>query len=158
MSNNIKYKLDFYTEYNQFYIVDKNVGPDLESSGLWTDISVFERLGIAEGTVGVYTECYGPVKGDLELLKESRKEVDYKKYDHIVECGLNISSGFLQILDCPTSRVQLELKVPSGKYAVRVYSLNLGSVKGDEGEDFYKIEMWPEKKIMNPKVLKQYRP
>ncbi len=151
------YKLHFYTQYNQFYIVDKDASLDTASTDLWPDDAVSERLGIVEGIIGVYTECYGPVKGELEILDEPGRG-EYKKYDHVVEGGIDVVSGVLQIQDCPNSSVQLELKVNPGQYRVRVYSSNLASVQGDEGDDYYKIEIWPEKKGITRKVLKQYNP
>lgn len=152
-----KYKLNFYTQYNQFYIVDKDGSFDPASSDLWPDDAGSERLGIVEGTVGVYTECYGPVKGELEILKEPSKG-GYEGYDHVVEGGIDVVSGALQIQDCLNSSVQLELKMNPGQYRVRVYSSNLASVQGDEGDDYYKIEIWPEEKGITRKVLKQYNP
>jgi len=151
------YKLEFYTQHSQFYIVDKDASFDPVLSDLWTDDALSERLGIVDGIIGVYTECYGPVKGELEILDEPSKG-EYEGYDHVVEGGIDIVSGILQIQDCPTSSVELELKVNPGQYRVRVYSLNLASVKGDEGDDYYKIEIWPEKKGITRKVLKQYNP
>jgi hypothetical protein len=51
--------------------------------------------------------------------------------------------------------VELEMIVKPGAYRVRVYSSNLVSVEGDEGDDYYKIEVWPDVQ-MERKVLKQY--
>lgn len=81
--------------------------------------------------------------------------IDFDLYDHIVEGGIEIKSGTIQILDCPSSEIQLELSVKPGFYRTRIYSINLASVDGDEGEDFYKIEIWPDLE-MDRKVLKRY--
>jgi len=73
-----------------------------------------------------------------------------------VEGGLEIRSGILQVQDCLSSEVELEVKVNPGKYRVRIYSLNLDSVAGnDEGDDHYKIEIWPDVN-MERTILKQY--
>jgi hypothetical protein len=82
--------------------------------------------------------------------------VDYSQYDHIVEGGLNINSGILQVLDCPNSHVELEVKVTPGSYRVRIYSSNLASVEGDAGDDYYLIEIWPDIYQVRT-VLKQYK-
>jgi hypothetical protein len=49
----------------------------------------------------------------------------------------------------------LEIELLPGFYRIRVYSSGLDTVIGDEGEDFYKIEIWPDRN-MERKVLKQY--
>lgn len=58
-------------------------------------------------------------------------------------------------MDCPNSSVELEVKVKPGNYRVRVYSSNLDTVIDDDGDDYYKIEMWPDDN-MERKVLKKY--
>lgn len=155
----MNYKLDFKTQYNQFFICDKSSPGNTDSGSFWTDGTHNERLAIEEGIIGIGTQCYGHVNGELIVLKAENKQTDYNKYDHIVEGGLEIKSGVLQVLDCPNSEVELELKVNLGKYRVRVYSSNLASanIDEDEGNDYYKIEIWPDSNIER-KVLKQYMP
>ncbi|ATL45736.1 hypothetical protein COR50_00375 [Chitinophaga caeni] len=152
----MKHKLNFGTSYHQFYIRDKNSSQDTGDSNFWTDDATRSRLAVGEGILGVGLECYGPFKGELVLLDKKRDDVEYSQYDHIVEGGLNIKSGILQVLDCPNSNVELEVKVSPGSYRVRIYSLNLDSVEGDTGDDYYIIEIWPGINTER-KVLKQYK-
>ena len=151
----MNHKLDFYTEYHQFYISDKESPKETNKDSFWTDEAIQSRLAIGEGILGVSVECYGPVKGELILLESKKDQIDYKQYDHIVEGGLSVQSGVLQVLDCASSHVELEVKVMPGKYRVRIYSLNLASVVGDSGNDYYKIEIWPDTNISRT-LLKQY--
>jgi hypothetical protein len=153
----MKYHIDFYTSYNQFYITYKDSEGATNSDKFWTTEAFNERLAVVDGIIGVGTECYGPVKGEIHLLNSPNKQAVLDEYDHIVEAGINIKSGFLQILNCPDSNVELDISVEPGMYRVRIYSSNLASVEGDEGDDFYKIEIWPDNK-MDRKVLKQYLP
>jgi hypothetical protein len=102
----------------------------------WTDNAYDDRLAIENRILGVGTECYGPVKGELELLTSIDLTPDLSTFDHIVEAGIAVNSGIIQLLDCPTSTVQLEIKVAPGNYGVRIYSSNLSSVDGEEGDDF----------------------
>ncbi|QHS57691.1 hypothetical protein GWR56_19870 [Mucilaginibacter sp. 14171R-50] len=151
----MKHQIDFYTSYNQFYITDKDAGGATNSDKFWTTEAFTERLAVEDGILGVGVECYGPVKGEVYLLNSSNDTTILDEYDHIVEAGIEIKSGVIQIMDCPNSNVELELRVEIGLYRVRIYSCNLASVDGDEGEDYYKIEIWPDAK-MERKVLKQY--
>lgn len=159
----IKMKKDFkfHTEYNQFYIEDKGVTNDTESPNFWNEEAFGERMALMNGVIGVGTQSYGNIKGEIEVLKNPNIDIDYSKYDHIVEGGINIQSGELHILDCPNSNLELSLKVEPGKYKVRIYSCNLASVKEkdlahDTDNDYYRIELWKSDEI-NRKVLKQYK-
>jgi hypothetical protein len=135
------HKLDFYTQYSQFYICDGSSPLKTDSDEFWTDEAHESRLAV-EGILGVGTECYGPVKGELEILNEENKTLITDLFDHVVEGGLEIKSGRLIILDCPNSSIELDIPLTNGIYRVRVYSSNLASVDGDEGDDFYRIEIW----------------
>jgi hypothetical protein len=151
----MKYQLEFYTQYSQFYICDKDSENDTGAKSFWTNEAFNDRLAVGTGVLGIGTECYGPIKGELILLDSSESITDNNEYDHIVEGGLEINSGIIQVLDCPNSIVQLELPVTPGTYRVRVYSSDLASVEGDEGDDFYKIEIWRGLNTER-KVLKRY--
>lgn len=150
----MKYDLDFYTGYHQFYLFDKDSPGATDSDKFWTQQAVDDKLALEDGVIGVGTECYGPVKGELLVLQRQNDDFDANQFDHIVEGGLELKSGVLQILDCPDSTVQLELSLPVGTYRIRAYSANLASVVDEEGEDFYRIEIWPDDNKQR-KVLKR---
>jgi len=145
MNQTAAYKFDFYTQYNQFYLTDKNSPQQTDADGFWNKNAFNERLAVEEGILGVGTESYGHIRGELFVLNEENKKADYGKYDHIVEAGLEIKSGKLQILDCPNSEIEMEIHLKPGSYCVRVYSSNLAGsdIDEDEGKDRYRIEIWP---------------
>jgi len=149
------YHLDFSTSYSQFYICDKDFDGDTGSDQFWTNGAFDDRLAIEDGVLGVGTECYGPVKAEFELLAARNDDVNLSKYDHIVEGGIEVKSGIIQILDCPSSNIELEVNVDPGYYRTRIYSSNLSSVDGDEGDDYYRVEIWPDT-YMERKVIKRY--
>ncbi|MEE1946452.1 hypothetical protein VRU48_15110 [Pedobacter sp. KR3-3] len=66
-----------------------------------------------------------------------------------------MKSGTLQVLSCPSPDVELESELAPGFYRIRVYNTGLATVDGDEGNDYYKMEIWPERN-MGRKVLKAY--
>jgi hypothetical protein len=150
------YKIQFYTTHRQFYVCDKSSPAATDSDNFWTMEAVNDRLAMEEGIVGVGTECYGPVKAEIYVLDAAENQIDYDNYDHIVEGGVILKSGRLQVLDCPDSEIQFEINLLSGNYRIRVYSSNLSTVVDDEGDDFYKIEIWPSNGNMERKVLKKY--
>jgi len=150
-----RYEFKFYTEYHQFYICDKISSGNTGSEDFWTEEANNDRLAMEDGILGIGTECYGHVNGELDLLDSANNKIDTSKYDHIVEGGLELKSGTVQILDCTSSTIIFETKVNPGIYRVRVYSSNLKSVIDDDGDDYYKIEIWPDS-TMERKVLKRY--
>lgn len=159
------YKFKFDTQYNQFYLTSDNgefLNSDLNKGQFLEDFnqSFDERLDIKKNALVIFTQSYGNIKGEIEVLEKPNYDIYYSKYDHIVEGGINIQSGELQILDCPNSHLELSLKVEPAKYRVRVYSSNLSSVKetdsyNDTDNDGYRIEIW-KSNDMERKVLKQY--
>lgn len=153
----MKHKLNFITSYQQFYLADKSHQGNTGSDKFWTDESHNDRLAIEKGILGIGTESYGTIKGELVILDKANDDIDYSLYDHIVEGGLEVKSGVLQVLDCPNNSLELEMNVNPGNYRVRIYSSNLSSVvdEDEEGDDTYKIEVWQDDN-MERKVLKRY--
>jgi len=151
----------FSTQYNQFYVEDVNgKKKNTDSSNFWNEKAFDERLALENGVLGIGTQSYGNIKGDIEILEKPNSDINYSNYDHIVEGGLIISSGKLAILDCPNNEVELSLDIKPGKYKVRVYSSNLETVKETDlvnstDNDYYHIEIWPSEN-MEQKVLKHY--
>ncbi len=149
------YNLNFQTYYNQFYISDKNSPRKTNSVSFWTDEAFQDRLAIEDGILGIGTECYGPINGEVNIHEMPLLDENFDQYDHVVEGGISFKSGIIQILTCPDSNVIAELTVVTGIYLVRVYSKNLSTVDGDEGDDYYIINIWPGISTER-KVLKRY--
>ena len=152
---NMEFKLNFYTQYSQFYIEDKEIKTEINPSEFWSEEAHSDGLALENGIVGIRTECYGPVKGEIIILRKRNDNINFDLYDHIVEGSLKVESGIIQVLDCPTNSVHAEFRIEKGIYRVRVYSSNLSSVVGDEGDDYYKIEIWKGDDLER-KVLKKY--
>ncbi|MEZ2337509.1 hypothetical protein AB6735_17825 [Mucilaginibacter sp. RCC_168] len=152
-----KYRLDFFTKHNQFYLCDSAYKSNTGSDTFWTPEAYHDRLGVDYDILGIGIESYGHVKAELEILDSADPQTDFSQYDHVVEAGITIQSGLLQVLNFPDYKSYLKLIIKPGKYRVRVYSSALSNVdpEGDEGQDHYKITMWPDSR-MERKVLKQF--
>jgi hypothetical protein len=151
---------NFYTSYNQFYLGDKGSNGDTGSSNFWNEKAFSDRLALEKGVIGIGIQSWGIVKGEVEILANPPRSIDYESYDHVVEGGINVQSGELQIIDCPNGSLELSLKVDTGKYRIRVYGSNFISVKesdmpNDADNDYYRIEIWKSNDLER-KVLKQY--
>lgn len=150
-------KLDFETQYNQFYLSSDNGDAALSNVIDWTDQSYEDRLGAFENFLVIFSESYGHIKGDLLILKSEKESSNIKAFDHVVEGPLNITSGVLQILDCPGSFKQLEIPLTPGQYRVKVSFSNMAGYDSDEAEsnDKCTIEIWPGNDLA-VKVLKRF--
>ncbi|VFB03716.1 Uncharacterised protein [Chryseobacterium taihuense] len=152
-----KKEYTFLTSYNQFYLIsDKDNFIDTLMN--IDEDTYTARLGLQKNRIIIFSQSFSNIKGDIEVL-ETPNKIDYKKYDHIVEGGIEVYSGELQILSWPGSEVELSIELKPGKYRVRINSANLSSVKEtdlahDTDNDFYHIEIWPNEN-MELKVLKQ---
>ena len=138
--------LDFYTHYHQFYLVDKDSSFKTDSENFWTKQALEDKLAIEEGIIGIGTECYGHVKGELHILATATTIINLETFDHVVEGSIDIKSGILQLWPCRANEPVLEMELEKGWYRVRAYSSNLESVEFDEGDDFYKLEMWKQER------------
>jgi len=151
----MRYPFSFSTQYNQFYLLfDKTT-----DNGRHTNQGYEDKLDISAGEVAVYTQSYGQIKGELVLLEHPNDEIDFGKYDHIVEGGMDVKSGTIDIIDCPFSHVALSIQLTPQRYRIRVYSSGFASVlvsdDYEEYQDYYKIEIWPDEN-WERKVLKRY--
>ncbi len=129
--------LNFQTSYHQFYLFDQDSSLDTGNPDFWNS-SAF-----GEGILGIGIGSYGLVKSEIAVLP-GRPLLNENEWDHIVEGSVNIKSGILKIMNCPESTIVLEKQVKPDTYRVRILSKNLISVIGDNGNDFYRIETWPE--------------
>lgn len=154
-----RYKLDFFTKENQFYLCDSAFTGETGDTSFWTNKAYSDRMATAKDKdiVGVSIESFGHVKAELNMLDAPSAEKDFKKYAHVVEAGIRVSSGILEVLSYPDNKIQLKAIVTPGYYRIRVYSSDLANIntEEDEGTDHYKIELWQSSNFER-KVLKQF--
>jgi hypothetical protein len=153
--NMITHKLFFFTEYYQFYILDAESPAITDAPDFWNEAADKRKLAIGQGILGVTVAKYAEIKVEVDVL-DAKPKIDTHA-DHIVEASLNIASGTLQIKDCTAFDTILELKLDKALHKIRISSYNLGSVKNDEGDDYYKVEIWPND-ALETIILKEWNP
>lgn len=148
------YKFDLFADYFQFYLQDESAKGDLSAS--WTEEAVQRLLAIAPDTIGVGTVRNMTVPVQIEVTDAEPSET-FDKYDHIVECSFNVPTGKIVVAGCTdyfpkAARIQ----VPPGCYRVRVFYGGLDTLRGNglEGDDFYKVILWPSS-AEGIRILKQ---
>ena len=151
------YTLDFATAYRQFYLFDKGIEGATDAPKFWSKIALDSGLALEKGVIGVGIAAYSRVRLTIEVLDNEPLTSNFDSWDRITEGSTKIKTGYLQILDCPNSEVQLEIALEKNAYRVRVYGANFRSVVGDNGDDFYRIELW-KAPYQRRSVLKKYKP
>jgi hypothetical protein len=151
-----RYQLQFFTEYYQFYIRDKHTKASTDSDGFWTAKASEDKMAVEDGLLGISVAKYAEIRVQVNLHTQVPAFDLDENYDHIVEAAINISTGIIQIANCTSNEIELELNVAPGIYTVRTSSGNLKTVKGDEGDDYYVIDIYPSDKKERT-VLKRYQ-
>lgn len=150
-----RYQLQFFTEYYQFYIRDKDTKASTDSDNFWTAQASEDKMAVEESLLGISVAKYAEIRVEVNLHKQAPAFESDENYDHIVEATINIFSGIIQIADCTSNSIQLELNIEPGMYTIRSSSANLKTVKGDEGDDYYVIDIYASAEKPRT-VLKRY--
>ena len=150
----LQYQL--FADYYQFYIQDETANGDL--SECWDAEATNRLLAVAPGAVGIGTVRNMNVPVTLEIHTEPPAQ-DIDIWDHVTECSLGVASGRLVIAGCTdyfpdAARIDL----PNGNYQVRVSYGDLAKLSDDglDGEDHYRVQLWPGPAI-SPRTVKQRR-
>lgn len=153
-----KYNLDFFTTHNQFYLCDSAFTGTTGDTAFWNSDAQNARLGTTEDIIGIKIASYGHVRAELNVLNTADTEKDFSRYDHVVEGSVKLSSGIVEILNFPDTKIILKAIVTPARYRVRIYSYAVKNVNPDEdeGSDHYKITLWPAEGKERT-VLKAYK-
>jgi len=136
-----RHSLKVFADYNQFYLWDAGVNPAAPED--YTDEDVRGMVKVAPCVVVVQPVRNMEVPVEL-LLHEQDPGFEPSNWDHVAECALNLPTGQLQIHEC-TGQPVLDLLVPHGIYQARVLFAGLSTLSDDglEGDDRYRIDLWP---------------
>lgn len=136
-----EYKL--FADYYQFYLQDETATGDLSES--WTQEAVDRLLAIAPGAIGVGTLRNMSVRVVVEIA-DSEPNEDTTEWDQVNECSLEVKSNCIVVAGCTDyfpDAARIEVK--PGSYKARVYYGNLNALRDDglDGNDHYKVVLWP---------------
>ncbi|WP_333662661.1 hypothetical protein [Chishuiella changwenlii] len=151
-----EYYLQLFADYFQFYISDENSESNLGE--YWTDFAVENMIAFADGIIGIGTARNMDVPVKLQILNSEPEEDNFKSYDKVNECNLDVKSGKIVIAGC-TDYFPDALRIPliNGIYRVRICygKLNTLDETGLEGEDYYEVYMWKTEFHSQLKILKK---
>lgn len=138
-----KHELELFADYFQFYIQDE------DSEGIngdsWPEAASNRMLAVEKGAIGVGTVRNVDVPVTIEILR-SEPNNDIADWDHVVECSIDLPSGRLVAAGCTDYFPDAaRIEMPSGNYRARVSFGSLTSLSEDglEGDDHYRVQLWP---------------
>ena len=138
-----KHSFTLFADYHQFYLQDEAADGDLSEA--WTPEAVDRLLALAPGVIGVGTVRNMDVPVEVEILSEPPAD-DLSSWDRVNECSIRFTSTRAVIAGCTDYFPDAaRIAVTPGDYRARIYYGDLDSVSADglEGQDHYRIVLWP---------------
>ena len=151
----LRHELKVYADYHQFYVWDAGVDPQAPED--FTDEDTRRMVKVAPNVVVIQPVRNMEVPVELEV-HETDPGCESSDWDHVVETGIELLTGKLQIHEC-TGGPALDLQLSPGSYRVRTLFSGLGTLSADglEGDDRYRIVLWPGP-VVPLHVTKQWEP
>ena len=150
-----KFQTKLFADYFQFYLQDETI-PEIDPD-LWTKEAVDRLLAVSAGYLMVGTVRNMTVPVTIEVFEREPPE-EVGTWDQINECGLEVPSGRIVVAGCTDYFPDAaRISVPPGWYSVRVLYGNLDALSEDglEGDDFYRVLLWPSDGPLSLTVVKQ---
>ena len=149
------YQFEIFADYFQFYLQDEQAEGDL--SDAWTEEAVQDLLALTDGTIGVGTVRNMTVPVTVQVLNGPPDD-DLTSWDRVNEGSIRVPSGSIVVAGCTDYfATAARIAVNPGWYRARIYYGNLQTLSEDglEGEDHYKIVLWP---TSQPKAQTRLKP
>lgn len=148
------YYLEIFADYNQVYLHDETIEPDL--SVAWDDQAYENLIVVDHGCIALSTARNMDVPVEL-VVSDEKPYIDKKSWEHIVYCGISLDSGLL-VVRGPSDYLPnaTRARLQPGYYAVYILYRGLTTLSEDglEGDDYYKIMLWPSDEVVEVSVLK----
>jgi hypothetical protein len=155
-----QYFFDIFADYFQIYLADETAVELLFDSIDWSDQALSERVIAGEGFFAIAPARNMTVPLLLILASEAPDEKMsrqlFDEADHVVEGSLKLSSGNLLLWGLNDDEHKFSLSI--GVYGVQFYFNNLDSLRenGLEGDDLYKIIIFPGSEEAPYRVTKRF--
>ena len=113
-------------------------------------------MAIAPGTISIGTNCDHKVVPVEIKITNSEPRTDLREWDHLVQCGINVSTGSVVVSGWFNSWEEAaRIDIPQGSYIARVSSGNQYFCNGvSKCSEYYSVAIWPGR-CWGVHVLKQ---
>ncbi len=148
------YSLEVFADYRQILLHDEK--DDGDHSELWDDEVSKQMVVVSDGAVTMSTARDMDVPVEI-VITDSEPSYIAGEWDHIVKCGLKLSSGNLVVRGVsdylPNAK---KIAVAPGQYTVWLLYGGLNTIDDDglEGEDHYKVVLLRSESITELAILK----
>jgi hypothetical protein len=153
----MQHRYTIFADYYQIYIADEAMARHHDN--MWTEKAYFEeRVAVASGMIGISTVRNMDVPVEVEVC-ESEPRDPFHGWDQVVDCSIEFRNGKLAVggpgLDDEVPRITIK----PGTYKARIFFGGLDTLSSDglEGDDRYRIVLWPGK-ATPVTVLKKHTP
>lgn len=147
-------KLEIFADYNQIYLHDELSEADFSSG--WNDKAYKNMAAVVDGAIGLVTARNMDVPVEI-LIYESEQPLDVDAWEHVVSCGVALHSGTL-VVRGPSDYLPeaKKISVKPGYYVANILYKGLDTLSEDglDGDDYYKIVLWPSVATQELKLLK----
>jgi len=148
-------RLDVFADYFQFYIWDP-ISSSRQAPEDWTDDDVANRAKAVPGVVVVCPVRSMTVPVEFEIWSDE-PDVIFDEWQHVVVAPLH-TKGTVEIHEC-TGGSLATFAVSPGDYVVRALfkALNTLSEDGLDGNDSYRVQMWPSQVPATFQVIRRWK-
>jgi hypothetical protein len=148
-------ELSIFADYFQFYVEDDVQAPEpVDFKDGWTPEAVDRQLDAVAHAIAVGTSRNMTVPVTIEI--SSAPPEDDPSAELITESSLDVESGRLVILGCTDYAPDaVRLNVVPGRYRARVFYYDQEKLSADklDGDDRYRVVLWPAPEVVAPRVL-----
>ena len=134
---------NLFADYFQFYLQVESVTGNLGDS--WNEEAVERLLALAPGTIGIGTVRNMDVPVIVQIHDGEPVEA-FSEWDHVNECSIDVESGRIVVAGCTDYFPDAaRIEIAPGSFRARIYYGQLDSLSEDglDGDDHYKIALWP---------------
>ena len=132
-----------FADYFQFYVADTQFRAD--TGEIWTTEATDRMLATGEDLLAVGTARNIEVPVAIELLSAPPDD-DFDHWQQVIDCSLALTSGAFVAMGCTDYQPDaLTREITPGTYRARVSYRGLDTLSDDglDGEDFYRVQLWP---------------
>lgn len=152
------YELKLRADYNQIYLEDAQADPLTPARpDFWDDRAQRDGLASSRNMLAVGTARYGNVTVSI-TIREEAPEDEIETWDHVVDSALELPSGKLIVRGATEPPEMADsFDAQPALYQARIYygNLDIDAADAEEGDDYYKIVLWPGE-WREPQVVKRF--
>lgn len=155
------HQINVFADTFQFHIQD--IADECLYPETWNDDLALQLFVIGDKILGVGTVRDHDVDVTIEIFDtpmdsgDVDKEPDLDDWDQVIQCNINVPTGKILVTGATEDpELAKRLEIRPGHYGVRIFWGGLDTVDelGFEGDDYYKIMMWPntefEERVIKP--------